>query len=539
MSSAAAAGVLVVAILGAPFVIWRAIVAQKTVNVAEQGLITDRINKAVEGLGAEKTVKQVVETPRYRKDEKGDWLFENGKLVPALRPDGTPLIDRETVERTMPNLEVRIGAIYALERIAQDSLRDHVQIMETLCAYIRENAPAAQAPKLPEPPELDALDYDIAKKIFDRWEAEHRKALATFGENGGPIRPREDIQVALTVIARRGKDRRELERGKILLFPEYPDSANAEKRYEWQKKVEEWRDQIDSRISTSLPFRLNLQRANLIGAEFHRDGQFDFADLSESRVEGSDLMGVHLNGAYLTGTQINGAELWQARLNGADLGRAQLNGANLYQVGLRGAEMGGARLNGAYLREADMRGASLGRTRLNGAALGWARLDGAHLSRTFLLHAELDDAILDDAVVTEACLHEAVLRNASLKGARFTLSHLDGANLTNAELQGCDFRLARLVGVRLSRVQIDRRTSLEEASLDTACAVNTDLSHSGLSIEQIATMFGDGSVSMPYGITPDHPDWPAHWPKEKLGNREFIEAWREWQANSAATPPRA
>jgi len=71
-------------------------------------LITDRINAAVLGLGAEKKVK----------------VTENGHVI----------------ERTEPNIEVRIGAILALERIAKKNLDVHVQIMEFLCTYIRENA---------------------------------------------------------------------------------------------------------------------------------------------------------------------------------------------------------------------------------------------------------------------------------------------------------------------------------------------------------------------------------------------------------------
>ena len=90
-------------------------VAQRQVDVAEQGHITDRINNAVQGLGTEKTVKA-------GEDEK-----------------------------TAPNIEVRVGAIYALERIAQDSDRDHIQIMEILRAYIRENAPADSAELSPYP----------------------------------------------------------------------------------------------------------------------------------------------------------------------------------------------------------------------------------------------------------------------------------------------------------------------------------------------------------------------------------------------------
>jgi hypothetical protein len=38
-------------------------------------------------------------------------------------------------------LDVRVGGIYALERIAHDSVRDRSPIEEILCAYIREHSP--------------------------------------------------------------------------------------------------------------------------------------------------------------------------------------------------------------------------------------------------------------------------------------------------------------------------------------------------------------------------------------------------------------
>ena len=142
-------GALVVALLSAPFVIWRSWVAHKDYKVKEQGHITDRINKAVEGLGAEKIVKQA---------------------------EGAT-----TKEFTQPNLEVRIGAIYALERIAQDSLRDHIQIMEVLSAYIRENAPISSA-----------LSHEALDNL------EH-------------VAPRVDIQAVLSVIGRRKQQQIKLE----------------------------------------------------------------------------------------------------------------------------------------------------------------------------------------------------------------------------------------------------------------------------------------------------------------------------------------
>jgi hypothetical protein len=41
-------------------------------------------------------------------------------------------------------LEVKLGGIYALERIARASERDHWPIMEVLTAYVRQHAPAPE-----------------------------------------------------------------------------------------------------------------------------------------------------------------------------------------------------------------------------------------------------------------------------------------------------------------------------------------------------------------------------------------------------------
>ena len=111
------------------FTLLRTWINERTTRVTEQGLITDRINAAVASLGADKTVKAI----------------EDGK------------------EYTRPNIEVRVGAILALERIAKRSPDVHIQIMEILCAYIRENT----------------------KEELEK--------------------PREDIQRALTVIGRRSE----------------------------------------------------------------------------------------------------------------------------------------------------------------------------------------------------------------------------------------------------------------------------------------------------------------------------------------------
>ena len=66
-------------------------------NAEVEALTTKSITEAIEGLSADKTVKIT--------------------------------IDNQVVERTEPNLETRIGAILALERIAQRNLDAHIRIM--------------------------------------------------------------------------------------------------------------------------------------------------------------------------------------------------------------------------------------------------------------------------------------------------------------------------------------------------------------------------------------------------------------------------
>ena len=174
--------------------------AERTTNAAEQGLITDKINTAVTGLGVEKTVKQTA---------------PGGKIT----------------ENTDANIEVRLGAVYALERISQDSDRDHMQIMEILCAYIRTNAP---------------LDPETSMSSKE---------------------PRADIQAALTVIGRRAPDKIALERTKgFVLDLREADLRGADLQDGDFAQARFWR----SNFHFAVLIRTNLKGANLWDANLSR-----------------------------------------------------------------------------------------------------------------------------------------------------------------------------------------------------------------------------------------------------------------------------
>ncbi|WP_439563473.1 hypothetical protein, partial [Roseinatronobacter sp.] len=116
-------GGLVVALLGAPFVIWGTVLKHQTVMFQKEGHMTDRINKAVEQLGAEKTVDRIGRpvTLSCGNPEELDPVpdHENKTLIEW---QGSQICvdhgwwvetngDWRVYSETVPNIEVRIGAI--------------------------------------------------------------------------------------------------------------------------------------------------------------------------------------------------------------------------------------------------------------------------------------------------------------------------------------------------------------------------------------------------------------------------------------------
>lgn len=245
------------AVVGVPFLVWRSWVAQRQADISEQGLLTDRFTKAVEQLGADKVVKT-----------------------------------GNNHEETEPNIEVRLGALYALERISQDSERDHIPIMETICAYVRENT---EKPRFTEKTKNELAAYYRECGIEEDNDTPEKTGVSL-----SYLPPRVDIQAALTILGRRSAKRRAYERRK----------ENGKKPYA-----------LDLRNS-------HMDRADLTDAEFDHV-LLDRANLTEAR----------LDDATLTGAWLNGANLTEARLS-----RANLTGAELYRANLTGAELVGANL---------------------------------------------------------------------------------------------------------------------------------------------------------------------------------------------------
>lgn len=127
------------ALLGVPFLVWRTIIASRQTAISRETLYTQLFTSGVERLGAEKVVKKIDSRAVYKKIGDNLERDENNFPIQDFDHKGMPLFDNKTIESTEINLEVRLGAVYALERVALDSYRDKTAIMKTLAAYIRNS----------------------------------------------------------------------------------------------------------------------------------------------------------------------------------------------------------------------------------------------------------------------------------------------------------------------------------------------------------------------------------------------------------------
>lgn len=158
--------------------------------------------------------------------------------------------------------DVRIGAIYSLERIAKDSPKDHWTIMEVLMAFVRNKSP-----------------------LTKDWKQNSKQKLTDVPT---------DVQSALTVIGRRevkhDPDRKWLSFAKADLSNAYFGFAQL--------------------------FLTDFDKGNLEGADF-REANLENAFFDDARVSGADFRDANLNHAYfrrthgLTITQVKEANNWQ------------------------------------------------------------------------------------------------------------------------------------------------------------------------------------------------------------------------------------
>lgn len=252
----------------------------RRVRAAEESSLTERLSKAIEQLGA---------------------VGSNGE----------------------PVLEVRIGAVYLLERAALDSPRDHWPIMEMLTAYVKHHAPTKPG-QVHEPAPAEG-DYSI--------------------------RPRADIQAALKVLSRR-KTTAARERGRTI-------------------------DLSGTDLRGADLHNANLRRAVLLEVDL-RGAELGSAQLQNCILAGSNLRRVDLSHANMSSALLRGA-----KLDYASLGDVDLTGADLSSATLRNASVFMTSLRDSHLYDSDFRKASIWTVDFSGAFVTGAHFESVDLQRVW------------------------------------------------------------------------------------------------------------------------------------------------------------
>ena len=302
--------------------IWRGVVANRQATTAQQGLLNERYQKGAEMLGSKV-------------------------------------------------LSVRLGGIYALQRLAEESPGQyHIQIMRLFCAFVR----------------LPTRDQSL----------ESGQAVI---EPGTLLGIRQDVEAVMQMIGSRAKSRITLEQ-------------TADFRLDLRGADLPTAQFLGADLSNAMFHNSNLSGANFANTDL-TDSFLSCSDLSQAQFQNVNFTRTRLGSANLSGAMLQDADLSWRNLHNVNLSGADLRRANLSEAIFQDAKASNALLEGANLSRASFLGADL-----SGARLVMADMSGAH----FL------DADLTSANIAEANLSGVKFSNSGQQTAQgLTQAQLDHA----------------------------------------------------------------------------------------------------------------
>ena len=285
-------------LIALPLAIWRGFVAERQASTAQQGLLNERYQKGAEMLGSKV-------------------------------------------------LSVRLGGIYALQRLAEEwPDQYHIQIMRLFCAFVR----------------FPSRDQSL----------ESGQAVI---EPGTLLGIRQDVEAVMQLIGCRDRSRIALER-----------------------KAEFSLDLRGADLPTAQFLGADLSNAmfhnsNLSGANFAN------TDLTDSSLFCCDLSQAHFYKVTFTRTRLSSANLSEAMLQDADLSTAGFDNANLTSTNLLRANLSGVifldvKASNACLERANLSRAGFLKADLSGVRLVMADMSGAHFLGADLTSANIAEANL-------------------------------------------------------------------------------------------------------------------------------------------------
>ena len=334
-------GLVLAGLIALPLAIWRGLVAQKQADAAQLSLRNERYQKGAEMLGNER-------------------------------------------------LSVRLGGIYALQRLAVELPEDyHILIMRLLCAFAHYSTTGG------------------------------RNMMSDEDASGIP-RIDADVQAVMDIVCKRDTLALSLEAKECFQL----DFSNAF----LPRAILSEADLTGTILSDVNLSNATLRKAILTKAILNK-ANLSSADLQRTELSDANLQEANLSIAILTGANFCKAKLQRANLTSAKIwatnfDRANLNNSSLAHTQIWAAKFPGAFLHGANLTLADLKHTDLSNGKLAQANLSKAKAQGINLSGANLRGSNLSGADL---------------RKANLSAAQFWAANLPNTLLNDANLSGADF----------------------------------------------------------------------------------------------------
>lgn len=345
------------ALLGAPFLIWRTMIAAQQIQINRESHYTDLFTKAVEQLGADKIEKRREFTPLYKRKEEKDGRKvlardEDGEPIPATRGDGSPLGEWASIELTVPNIEVRHGAMFALDRVAQDSERDLGPILDTLAAYARNNTSGEFSHNSKQNQELTIEELE---------QIPH---------------PRLDIMAAMKVISSHLGSSIDFE-----LFGEREklDCQNVTLR----------NATLHNLCLSSVNFTgARMEGMDLLSTDLSRS-VFTRADLSHSQIHRTIAINAHFDNC-----EIRNSNIFDSKFSDSSFSKSNIVKTQFQALIMRRVEFHNAQFTNSVIAESDLTDSSFYRANCSQSAFYGVNFKNAHFYRANLYNANFDDCDL-------------------------------------------------------------------------------------------------------------------------------------------------
>ncbi len=222
--------------------------------------------------------RDVVAVLRHQLDQDANWTARYSEAIRQLGDAGT--------------LAVRLGGIYALQRIGEDSERDRSTVLEVLAAFVRDKSPlltdTSRAPKAP------TTDVAAANQCIGR-------LTRLLDPEGGFILELDHVHLAVV---------------------------------RWEHATLSHAMLMGSQLYGARLHHATLRGTRCHGATF-LGAEMQFADCRGADFTGADFRSAYLDNGDFSGAEMVGAKLANARMNGTILANANLRGADVSGTDLR------------------------------------------------------------------------------------------------------------------------------------------------------------------------------------------------------------